>query len=1183
MPIAENQGRWLELSDSRGLSVKILEVSWPNNLGTINVEYDANRNSFAVISLELEPGTYRVSAVVNNRHGTTIVTDDTRGYAESKETVLLLMSTSRFARFRQKLVSAEGLLGTAILALTTILIGVLKDKIKNSFNKLLDFLGKYFGGKLAERRFLRRYLDNLTFNHRYLRLIGFNTVGISRPLLEEVFVSLRIASSVVHVDTGNNEIVQDLPTISFNSAFKQHRCMAILGAPGAGKTTTLSYALLAFAQTKAVSRLGVDEQLLPIYVPLRRLSNTHRSIIEDVTDKDTQILSPEILKEYPPNYFERKLKKGQCLLLLDGLDEVLDEKTHREIAEKINSLVAAYPKNRFVVTCRTAGWKNLLTGEFKVLVAQDFNRDEIRRFVLGWHKAVITQSEHTRLQLDIPDKKKFEEAWEARKREFVGPAIDVQSRSLIHAIDRNNRILAIAVNPMLLSLISLVHFNRQYLPRGRTVLYSQCIELLIDSWDRTRDILSQGGRVTSVQKEAVLREIAFSFQVRGKGEDSRENLERLISAIALRLGISTPAKELLEDIETRSGLLVERSLDVFGFSHLTLQEYLVAKHIQLNQNNHGLLSANFNNQAWREVILLHTGLVDDATGLIEGVASSESLDRQMLAGYCVGDAQHCAGNVSAEIINRLSSALTQNNDKADELINVLATIAANFSKVATTVEEQLTAQLLMRINDDSSLKSDRLHAIAILGRGRVTRALNSLIASMNDKDEAIRKEATKAIILFGDLALPSIEESLSLIDVGNEAIRQVAVKEAGRFGDHAVPSIEETLRERPDRDFVLSIINVLSGINTSSSARVLLRLYELDDMHFPVSHALSRMMTNPFVEGELLELETTHLPTALKRLALDRGGWSYKSARSGFWFLDTQLRHDVSKIIESSSPFSPATPLDGENPLSSISFTVMFPAFLSYLRSLPKLPVGSGGEKIAEDRLRLFGALGFDQTEPNKIHYLDNQIRSNSAIPLDLALQRVDSTQEADYTGRTSLAKRFFLGAALVYFTLLYVIVLLYGFGAAWTLFYELSEIESEFLLAISAGALTPLFYVAIILLTKRKLKTGFASKQFVYLVMFPTMNFMRVLPYITKYRPGMKLVVFQILALFFSPFGVALFVLLSGFSVSDSIVPILIVQTVVFLSLSTIYWKYRVRAQNPVYELIKMHPQGRKLISETN
>src|SRR6185312_11977071 len=111
--------------------------------------------------------------------------------------------------------------------------------------------------------------------------------------------------------------------IPFNVAFRSCRHMVLLGGPGAGKTTTLSYALLTFAQNLAKQRLEVDEELLPIYVPLRRLSDSARPIIEDVTDEATKILSAEILKEYPPNYFERRLKQGTCLLLLDGLDEVL--------------------------------------------------------------------------------------------------------------------------------------------------------------------------------------------------------------------------------------------------------------------------------------------------------------------------------------------------------------------------------------------------------------------------------------------------------------------------------------------------------------------------------------------------------------------------------------------------------------------------------------------------------------------------------------------------------------------------------------------------------------------------------------------------------------------------------------------------------------------------------------------
>lgn len=1171
-PLAEMRNEWFltSYSEERKLALKISELTWTNDAATIRFQNSESGVASSVISIPLEARTYRVVAYLTNRFGTKEIANFTQGYGEGKTTEVSLTQPSRFANLWEKISSSEGILTATIAALVTILVGVLKENIKFAFNKLLDLLGKYFGGRLAERRFLKRYLENVTFNHKYLKLIGVYTTGISRPLLEEVFISLRIASTL-----NDKTTPQTRSTISFNTAFKRYRCIVILGGPGAGKTTTLSYALLAFANNKAKQQLDIDEQLFPIYIPLRRLSNSNRSIIEDVTDKDTQILSAEILREYPANYFERKLKKGQCLLLLDGLDEVRDEKTHREIADRINSFVAANPKNRFVVTCRTAGWKDLLSGEFTVLVAQDFDRDEIQRFVLGWHKAVITQSEYSRLQLGIPDKKKFDEAWETHKEEVVKPAIDIQSRNLIHAIDSNNRILAIAVNPMLLSLISLVHFNRQFLPRERTVLYAQCLELLMDFWDRSRDILSPGPGVTVTQKEAMLREIAFDFQTRGKGEDSRENLERLIVSSASKLGISIPAKDILEDIETRSGLLTERSLGVFGFSHLTWQEYLVAKNIQLNQSI-GLLEQNLDNQGWREVILLYTGLVDDATDLIAGVAVSDSLERQTLAGYCLGDAQRCNSEVSQTIIDRLLSELTHEKESPDQIINAIAAIAADFQADALSVEQKLSVQLIERINDKTASTNDRSQAIAIMGKARVTRALPSLLSLVISTDKVIAPEAIKATAQFGNLALPAIEQFLK---TGGESLNTT------------------------------NVIRVLADINTGSSALVLLKLYDYDpELSELISLNLARMMTNPLVETELLQLDLAQVPSELRRYPTDENGWNYRTAKSGFWCLDTKMRHDLKTLITELAEITYVTEafsVVDARIFGDISFKILFPAFLSYLRSLQKRGIKTREENIynflkillkgrikkdeetIRENFEIFDALGFDKNEPNKLRYLINQIQTQPEVPLDLALQRIASTSDANNINMVPRGYKLWNRLARAYFVSVYGVFMVLG---ALTVPLLISEPILEerlqliilFILFFGGGAL---ICICLILITKRKLKKRL-NKQFAGILVNPIPNFLRVLPYITRYKPTTKLIVFQLLVICLSPFPLTFYNVFISRRLwnflSNPFIVFILTLPVLFVLLSRYYWKHNVIAQNPVIELIAMHPLGRKLIGDT-
>ena len=1190
-PLAEHPDTWFEIQSHR-LYLKVDEVKWPNDAGTVTFKGNERGQVSASLSFSLEPANYKVTAKASNSITSTELVDDTQNYVEGEPRTIRLKAPTLLGGVWDKLISLDGLLGSVIVALATILVGVLKDKIKGVFNWTLDFLGKYLGGMLAERRFLRRYIDNLSFNHKYLKLIGFNVAGISRPLLEEVFISLRIASNSAPLGSAAKDAAQDPSAISFNSAFRQHQYMVILGGPGAGKTTTLSYALLMFAQKRAGEVFGIEKDLIPVFIPLRRLSNSTRSIVEDLTDKDTQILSPEILRECPANYFESRLKKGRCLVLLDGLDEVTDEKTHRQVSERINSLVAAYPDNRFVVTCRVAGWKDLLSGEFKVLLAQDFNRDEIQRFVLGWHRAVITQSESSRLQLDIPDKKKFEEVWEVRKEQFVKPAIDIQSRRLIYAIDTNNRILAIAVNPMLLSLISLVHFNRQFLPRGRTVLYSQCIELLIDSWERTKDILSTSTRVTAANKEAVLREIAFSFQVKGKGEDSRENLEQLVNEIAHKLGIAMPAKELLEDIEMRSGLLVERSIDVFGFSHLTLQEYLVAKHIQSNQIHYRLLTENFDGQEWREVILLYTGLVDDATGLIEGIASSDSLDRQVLAGYCIGDAQHCDEKVSEEIVNRLIAELCKGGDRSDEIVNVMSAVAADFRAAPMTVEERLSARLTELIEDRAAAKADRLQAVSILGRARVTRALPSLIDLMNDPDKDISAESIKAVTQFGNLALPALEEHALFKELHSVGHAKRPLESI--VGEHF--SIVTDLKfSRALLDYAWPVVEVLSGINTGQAARQLIKLYDWQEpaLDLQVSVKLSQMMTNTFVEADLYEVEAAQLPRALRNTPIDRNGWSYSSVKSGFWHIDTKLRADVLRGINGAAAADGAWVGDLAK-LHGTSFKILFPALLSHLRSFPEGYVSAEGNKEGETHLKIFENLGFDETAPNKIRHLVTQLSKSFSIPLDLALQNINGGKTSDYSYKTSRGVKLIMWVSNIYFTLFYILALFCAYVGLYAVVRKYVY-EDEFYQGPSAYDLILLililpFYAGVISVAKRKLKQGYLTKKFVGLVLFPIANFLKVLPYLTRQRTWVKLVVFQLLVLCCSLTGEGTYLLISELAKGHSIprgdwwfiLLIFYLPGVLFLLTSTLYWKYYVLSQNPVFQLMLLHPQGRRIAKES-
>jgi predicted NACHT family NTPase len=107
----------------------------------------------------------------------------------------------------------------------------------------------------------------------------------------------------------------------------------------------------------------------------------------------------------------------------------------------------------------------------------------------------------------------------------------------------------------------------------RSKLYQEGLELLLEKWDKSREIY----RDLSVERKLEL----LSFLAVKKFEQEQYVLfeeEELEGYIGEFLGIDRRESQgVLKAIELQHGLLIERARQVWSFSYLTFQEYLVAK------------------------------------------------------------------------------------------------------------------------------------------------------------------------------------------------------------------------------------------------------------------------------------------------------------------------------------------------------------------------------------------------------------------------------------------------------------------------------------------------------------------------------------------------------------------------------------------------------------------------------
>lgn len=278
------------------------------------------------------------------------------------------------------------------------------------------------------------------------------------------------------------------------------------------------------------------------------------------------------LNHIPQGYFERLLKRGRCVVLLDGLDEVMDQEAHETAVAEIRKLTAEYPDNWILVTCRVASWRNQLP-DFTSYEIQEFNMDDVRHFIDSWYREVLRWQELKRVG-STTDQSEIQQVERLAQRNAQEPA-----ERLWNSLKGNNSLLRIARTPLILSLITLVHYYRVTdLPKGRARLYEQCLNILLEEWDKQNKRLIPNDCSLN-DKLLVLKRIAFQYYQENRLDMDSSELQALVQPLLDTLSVQISAKSLIDNICQRSGVIIEKVIGRYGFPHRALHDYLAARYI----------------------------------------------------------------------------------------------------------------------------------------------------------------------------------------------------------------------------------------------------------------------------------------------------------------------------------------------------------------------------------------------------------------------------------------------------------------------------------------------------------------------------------------------------------------------------------------------------------------------------
>jgi hypothetical protein len=438
-----------------------------------------------------------------------------------------------------------------------------------------------------------KYYENLERDFRRLDIAGIDNDRAFEIPLSEIYVRLRV---MFDEDAADEHESRETGAIDIQTALLRYRKLVIVGDPGSGKSTFLKYIALMLARSVlrndpsvALEKLCLPEPLpVPAFLSCWDLSDFLKrktevrlqSLIEFISDRLTAYGF-----DVSPAEVEKLLATGSCCLLFDGLDEVPTDAGRAAVSRLVEDCVQQYGDNRFVVTSRVRGYTGdaMLKGEFTRCDIQPFDAKDRAEFVANWVTLLFRVS---------PEEARTE-----------GTPAEQEFTNLTQGIEQNDRIRPLAVNPLLLTVIAIVHWNRKRLPEQRVDLYDECVDVLLGQRkDAERLQLSRRASALDEQREsdayeerAMVRkrfaEIALHILCLDGDQDetSKDEVIRLLAprfeqqGNAGTLGPSdhaiARAERFLEKQELRSGLLVSRRTHTYRFVHLTFQEFLAAWHL----------------------------------------------------------------------------------------------------------------------------------------------------------------------------------------------------------------------------------------------------------------------------------------------------------------------------------------------------------------------------------------------------------------------------------------------------------------------------------------------------------------------------------------------------------------------------------------------------------------------------
>ena len=394
----------------------------------------------------------------------------------------------------------------------------------------------------------------------------------------------------------------------------------IVGEAGSGKSSLLRFVALDILADAPVLKSVKERRMraIPVWLPFALWA---RMSVERGTPVPIEDAVSEFFRSQGETELAEDMQRAVCgkkgiVLLVDGLDEASDATAARSLLAVL-TVLADRSGIPIAATSRPHGARNLgeLAGSWDRCDLAALSDDQRRALASLWFgvlENLETGSTATQSQIRARARRKAD--------------------AFIKALQLNAGISRLSQTPLfLLSFLSL-HRRGQTLPRNRFAASREIVEQLMEHQPSRRDTSALATRSPAGEprmRDRVIADFAFALQageLRGSVPDAAPEED----AVARGAGIirarqhsadqetaETAARAIFSFTEERAGLLVNKAQGNVGFLHLSLQEYLAARHVMQRPaaERMAFVSANAGRARWREPILYLLFMIGNETEL----------------------------------------------------------------------------------------------------------------------------------------------------------------------------------------------------------------------------------------------------------------------------------------------------------------------------------------------------------------------------------------------------------------------------------------------------------------------------------------------------------------------------------------------------------------------------------------